>query len=256
MRGVQILFLFMGFAVLAGCITETTGGYTEKADANKALEERVSLARQYIGKGNWDDAKRNLQIAKDIDAGNPEVYEAFALVYQYTGEYELAEESFKKAIRLDKNYSRCRNNYAAFLFSQERYEEAVEQLEYVVQDTLYDGRPNAFVNLGLSRLKLFDTQGAEEALVRALSMDRTNPIALLELARIRYEAQDYASANQFYATYRNVQRQQSAAGLLLGIQLAQANGDADAEASYALALGSRYPNSPEYQSYKRSVSRE
>ena len=162
-------------------------------------------------------------------------------------------ENFRKAISLDKNFSRCRNNYAAFLYSQQRYKEAEEQLDYVVKDTLYSGRPNAFVNLGLCRLKLFDTQGAEEAFVRALAMDRTNPIALYELARIRYEAQDYATATKYYDTYRTVVRKQSAAGLLLGIQLAKADGDKDSEASYALALRNLYPKSAEYQAYKRAV---
>lgn len=243
--------IFMG-----GCISTTQSVFTEEASPEKALERRVALAREYIGDGNWEAAKRNLQLASEINANNAEVYEAFALVYQSTGEYELAEENFKKAIRLDKNFSRCRNNYAAFLFSQERYEEAEDQLDYVVKDTLYTGRPNAFVNLGLCRLKLFDTQGAEEAFVRALSMDRTNQIALLEVARIRYEAQDYATANQYYDAYKSVARQQSAAGLLLGIQLAHARGDRDAEASYALALGNLYPGSPEYQAYRRTVKRD
>jgi type IV pilus assembly protein PilF len=179
------LFLVLVCGWLGGCVTTTEGGFTEDASPTKALEKRVSLARQYIGEGNWEAAKRNLQLADQINPNNPEVYEAFALVYQSTGEYELAEENFKKAISIDKNFSRCRNNYAAFLYSQQRYQEAEEQLDYVIKDTLYSGRPNAFVNLGLCRLKLFDTQGAEEAFVRALAMDRTNQIALLELARIR-----------------------------------------------------------------------
>lgn len=238
---------------LAGCVTTTESVFTEEASPTKALEQRVSLARHYIGEGNWEAAKRNLQIANELDANNPEVYEAFALVYQSTGEYELAEENFKKAISLDKKFSRCRNNYAVFLFSQQRYKEAEEQLNYVVQDTLYSGRPNAFVNLGLCRLKLFDTQGAEEAFVRALAMDRVNQLALLEVARIRYEAQDFGTANKYYDTYRSVARKQSAAGLLLGIQLAKADGDRDSEASYALALRNLYPKSAEYQAYKRTA---
>ncbi len=256
MNRVALLSLVLLSMLLTGCITETTGGYTEQADSAKALEERVSLARQYIGDGNWEAAKRNLQLATEIDRNNAEVYEAFALVYQQTGEFELAEENFRKSIRLNGACSRCRNNFAAFLYSQERYKEAQQQLEVVVKDTLYNGRPNAFVNLGLCKLKLFDTEGAEAAFVRALSMDRTNPLALFELARIRYEAQDYDTANRHYNAYRSVVRQQSAAGLLLGIQLAQVNGDKDAAASYALALASRFPESPEYQSYRRSLPRE
>jgi type IV pilus assembly protein PilF len=251
-KAISPLSLLMACLLLGGCITTTEGGFTEDASPQKALEKRVSLARQYVGEGNWEAAKRNLDLAEQIDANNAEVYEAFALVYQSTGEYELAEESFEKSLSLDKKCSRCRNNYAAFLYSRERYEDAEKQLDYVIKDTLYSGRPNAFVNLGLCRLKLFDTQGAEEAFVRALSMDRTNQIALLEVAQIRFDAQDYPTANKYYDTYRTIVRQQSAAGLLLGIRLAQVKGDRDTEGSYALALGSRFPKSAEYQAYKRT----
>ena len=72
--------------------------------------------------------------------------------------------------------------------------------------------------------------------MRALAMDRTNAIALLETAQLRFEAGDYANAERYYGTYRSVVRQQSARGLWLGIRLAQATGDRDAEGSYALAL--------------------
>lgn len=239
-------------AFLAGCISTTESVFTEKASPEKALATRVELARKYIGEGNWDDAKRNLALAYEIDPRNAEVHEAFALVYQSTGEYELAEENFKRAISLDSKFSRARNNYAAFLFSQERYQEAEVQLEYVTRDTLYTARPRAFVNLGLCRQRLFDPQGAEEAFVRALAMDRTNRIALLEVATIRFEAKDYENATTYYDTYRTVARQQSARGLWLGIRLARATGDRDAEGSYALALSNLYPNSAEYQAYKRT----
>ena len=113
----------------AGCITTNETVFSGEASPEKVMEQRVALARQYIGEGNWSDAKRNLSIAYEIDPQAPEVHEAFALVYQSTGETELAEESFKRAISLDKNFSRARNNYAAFLASQERYGEAEKQLE-------------------------------------------------------------------------------------------------------------------------------
>ena len=238
--------------VTGGCISTTESVFTEEASPEKALEKRVALARQYIGEGNWEGAKRNLQLAYDIDSNNAEVHEAFALVYQSTGEYELAEENFRKAIKLDSRLSRARNNYAAFLFSQQRYEEAEKQLDYVVKDTLYSGRPRAFVNLGLCRQQLFNPQGAEEAFVRALAMDRTNRIALLEVAQIRFDAGDYKTASGYYDTYKRVARQQSARGLWLGVRLARETGDRDAEGSYALALSNIYPDSAEYQAYLRT----
>jgi type IV pilus assembly protein PilF len=246
--------LALGLLVLiSACVTETESVFTDDASPEKALEKRVALARQYIGEGNWVDAKRNLAIAANIDDQNPEVYEAFALVYQSTGESELAEESFKKAISLGKDFSRARNNYAAFLFSQQRFEEAETQLEYVIQDTLYTGRPQAFINLGLCRLQTFDPQGAEEAFVRALSMDRNNLIALLELSQLRFEAKDYETAEQYYATYRKRAVRQSSRSLWLGVRIARATGDQDAESSHALALRNLYPDSEEYQAYRRTT---
>ncbi len=241
-------------ALLAGCITTTEGGFTEEASPEKALQQRVELARQYIGEGNWEAAKRNLKLAYEIDPNNAYVYEAFALVYQSTGEYELAEENFKMALKIDPNFPRARNNFAAFLFSQQRYKEAAKQLELVIKDSLYTGRPLAFVNLGLCRLQLFDPEGAEEAFVRALAMDRTNSIALLEMAQLRFDAGDYANARKYYDTYRTVVRQQSARGLWLGVRLARESGNLNDESSYALALSNLYPDSVEYEAYKRSAA--
>jgi type IV pilus assembly protein PilF len=237
---------------LGGCITSTTGGFSDSASPDKALERRVELARNYIGEGNWQDAKRNLSLAEAIDPDNAEVHEAFALVYQSTGEYELAEENFKKAIAIQSGFSRARNNYAVFLFSQARYEDAEVQLEAVVQDTLYNSRPQAYINLGLCRLQLFDHSGAEKAFVRALSMDNSSTIALLETALLRFEAEDYPSASQYYNRYRKFVRQQSPRGLWLGVRLAKETGDQNALSSFSMALSSLYPESAEYQAYKRS----
>jgi type IV pilus assembly protein PilF len=249
--GAIVPLLLLGI-LLAGCVTTTETVFTEEASPEKALETRVELARQYIGEGNWDDAKRNLAIAAEIDPDNAEVHEAFALVYQSTGEYELAEENFRRAIRLDRGLSRARNNYAAFLFSQGRYREAEQQLESVVADSLYEARPRAFLNLGLCRLQLYDRTGAEEAFVRSLSMERRNPIALLELAILRFDAGDLDSAHKYYARYRGVVPQQSARGLWLGVRLARATGDRNAEGSYTLALRNLYPDSPECAALQRS----
>ena len=88
--------------------------------------------------------------------------------------------------------------------------------------------------------------------MRALSMDRTNRIALLEVATIRFDAGDYVNAGKYYDTYKTVARQQSSRGLWLGIRLAQATGDRNAEGSYGLALSNRYPKSAEYEAYQRT----
>ncbi|WP_235898551.1 type IV pilus biogenesis/stability protein PilW [Parahaliea maris] len=237
---------------LGGCVTQTETVFTDPPEPEKALQQRVELARKYIGEGDWENAKRNLKQAAKIDPDNAEVHEAFALVYQSTGETELAEENFKKAIRIDRSFSRARNNYAAFLYSQGEYKAAEEQLQEVVKDSLYNARPQAFVNLGLCRLQLEDTAGAQQAFERALTMDRTNRVALLEVAELRFQAGDVDGAERYYGVYRTAVRQQSARGLWLGVRLAQARGDLNAEGSYSMALRNLYPESAEYKAYEQA----
>lgn len=248
-----IVLLSLCTLVLSACVTTTETVFTEAASPEKTLERRISLARQYIGEGDWENAERNLQIAAEIDKKNAGVYEAFAMLYQSTGEYELAEQNFETAIKLKRNFSRARNNYAAFLYSQGRYSDAEQQLEQVVTDSLYNGRPRAFINLGLCRVQLLDYEGAEQAFLTSLSMDRTNSIALLELAELRYRADDIEAAHRYYVNYRSSVRQQGARGLWLGIRIARQRGDDNAEGSYVLALTNLFPNSAEYQEYLRAV---
>jgi type IV pilus assembly protein PilF len=225
------------------------------SDPDATLDKRVALARQYIGVGDWENAKRNLELAQEVDPNNAEVFEAFALVYQSTGEYEMAENQFRAALKAEPTLSRARNNYAAFLYSQGRYIEAEREFYRVTEDTLYSGRPMAFVNLGLCRLQLEDDAGAEAAFTRALSMDRRNPVALLEMGFLRLEAGDTNEAARYHGTYRTVSPQQSPRGLLLGLEIADQTGDQDTLGSYELALRNLYPDSAEYRAWMERQSR-
>lgn len=238
-----------------GCVTEYSGGTQRTSDPDATLDKRVALARQYIGVGDWENAKRNLELAQEIDPQNAEVFEAFALVYQSTGEFERAELQFEAALKADPKLSRARNNYAAYLYSQGRYTEAEREFRRVTEDTLYSGRPMAFVNLGLCQLQLQDKVGAESAFTRALAMDRGNPVALLEMGFLRLEAGDTGDANRYHGAYKTVSPQQSPRGLLLGLMIADATGDQDALGSYELALRNLYPDSPEYKVWKERQSR-
>ncbi|MEQ8515142.1 MAG: type IV pilus biogenesis/stability protein PilW [Chromatocurvus sp.] len=252
-RAIRVALAVLALSALSACVTTRETVFTEPASPEAVLTQRVELARKYIGDGNWDAAKRNLKVAAKINDRKPEVHEAFALVYQSTGEIEMAEASYERAIALDSDFSRARNNYGAFLFSQQRFREAEQQLQAVVRDTLYEARPQAFVNLGLCRLALANDEGAAEAFTRALSMQGSSSIPLLEMAQLRFKAGDYRAADQYYERYRSVVRRQSPRGLWLGIRLAEAMGDRDAEGSYALALRNLYPGSAEYAAYRRQA---
>ncbi len=249
-RFLPYLLITLLAAVVSACVTTERGGVGTKADEQKALEYSVSLARNYIRSGNWEAAKRHLRTAIEIDDSSAEVYEAMALVFQNTGEFEFAEENYKKSIKLDSKFSRVRNNYAAFLYQQRRYEEAAEQLEIVVADTLYDKRSGAYINLGRAYMQLEKLPEAEQAFYRAHLMQRRNVPLLYQLADVYFRLEQFPKSQQYYDAYRSQVKQQPAQALWLGIRLADKFGDNDSMSSYSLALKNLYPRSKEYLEYR------
>ena len=249
------VLLVSGWALssLVACVTSEGRVFTTEAAPEQALESRLQLARGYIGRQNWQEARRNLELAADIDADAAEIQEAFALLYQGIGEPELAEQHFRRALSRNRGFSRARNNYAAFLYQQQRFVEAERQLAIVVQDTHYESRSRAFLNLGLCRLRLGDQQAAERNFARALASDRGNAMALMELANIAYLRGQWDAGQRYYDRYRLLVAQQSARGLWLGWRLAGQQGDATAQADFVRSLRSLYPQSPEYRAYREVV---
>ena len=229
--------------LLSSCVVETSGPRPTPVDPQQALEQRVSLARQYIGSGDWENAKRNLELAAAIDGDNADVLEAFALVFQSTGEFERAEESFDAALAAGGG-SRARNNYAAFLYSQGRYSDAAREFRAVTADMLYSGRPRAFTNLGLALLQIDQSSAAKSAFTRALMMDPNDSTALLELTQIALTEGEVTAASGYYNDYRAGVRRQTARALILGAEIARLNGDADMEASNMLVLRNLYAETP------------
>jgi type IV pilus assembly protein PilF len=233
----------------SGCVTTETGGFASKKDPKKAAELSVQAARNYIRDRNWDAARRHLRTALEIDGSNGEAHESLAQVFWMTGEIEQADVHFKRAVSLDSKNSRVRNNYAAYLYQQNRYKDAEVQLEAVADDLLYDKRAGAFHNLGKVRIKLKDYAGARTALERSLMMERDNPAAVLELAEVNFRQGEFARSQELFNAFRKGVKQQTPASLWLGVRLADKFGDRDAKASYALALRNLYPRSEEYLEY-------
>ncbi len=243
------LALLVTVLFLQGCVTTTTGDF--KADKHAEVQRRVEAADAYLRKGSTEQAMFHLRRALELDPNDASVHEAMARVFWNTGEYDLADEHFRRAITLDPKFSRARNNYASLLYERGDVEGAIRQLEVVSEDSLYDGRAAAFMNLGKAYQKIGNTDKAEAPFIRAVKIDRRLWQASLEVAEINFERADYAPAQQYYEQFRRAAPQQSSRSLLLGIQLARIAGDRNAEASYALQLKSMYPDSDEMREYSQ-----
>ncbi|MDG2090383.1 MAG: hypothetical protein P8J61_04645 [Gammaproteobacteria bacterium] len=124
-------------------MSETTGGFNQ-ADPEERLNGYLELALGYVELQDFSQARRHLINASEIDPNNSDIYGIWGLVYTLEGDLNLADESFLRDLRLDSGNSQVRNNYAAFLFSNNRFQAAYDKLEEVVEDTEYAGRSQAF----------------------------------------------------------------------------------------------------------------
>jgi type IV pilus assembly protein PilF len=237
-----LLIAVLGIA-LGGCVTETPG-VPEPASKEARLEAQINLARGYLESTNPARARAPLERALEIDPGSADALGLFAVFYQRDEEYDLAETYYRRALRADSRHPANLNNYAAFLYAQGRYKEALGPLQTLVSITSYRGRAMAFENLGLTQLRLGQNAEARAAFDRALGLSPEMSGSNLEMAALAYGDGDYRSAQQYYDVFRARSRQ-SPRSLCLGIKLARATGDADQRASYEVALRNLYPESPE-----------
>lgn len=196
---------FAAALLLSSCVTSTTGGFTASSE-ERAERDLVQLANGYFEAGDMAGARRNVAKALAVNARSAEAYNVLAMVQHHEGDDALARETYLHALVLDRDNSRVRNNYAAFLFDAEEYEQAYRQLAIVAEDTSYEFRGLVFENLGLSALRTDRPQRAEAAFERALQLNSSLSRAALELAQIKFENGELAAAQDYYKMYLEASR--------------------------------------------------
>ena len=238
---VRSVFLICGLFLLASCGSNpsATGG-----DPEGALSDYIQLGQSYLREGRRDQARFNLLKALDIDSRSPEANNVMALLYETEGEVELAKQLYRRALSSDRTYTPARVNYARVLYAQEDYRSARDEYETAASDVNYRLRPDAFLGVGLSELRLGNVEEAKTAFGRALQLNPNIGPALLEVASIAYEQREYPLAMEYLEAYegRTVDTPRS---LMLGIQLSRVFDEPNKEQSYALALRSMFPDSME-----------
>ena len=84
---------------------------------------------------------------------------------------------------------------------------------------------------------------------RSLRLNPQQPRALLEMAVLLFERQEYVPAQRYYEAFTQLS-EHSARSLLLGAQLANIFQDRNQAASLGLQLKRLYPASAEYKQYR------
>lgn len=236
---------------LSACVT--SDGRTSTVDTKKAHDAHVNLGLTYLRQDNREASRRHFEKALNIDDDSAPAHAGIALLYQLTGELELAEKSFLRALDEDSQFTEARVNYGRFLYQQKRYQEAEALFDRASQDLSYSQRAAALSYLAQTLLELGDKFKAKSKFEHAVNINNKLALPHIELAEIYFEEKNYAKSKDFLDRYVDIAGR-TPQSLWLGIRIERIFGNKDKEASYVLALKNLHPYSREYLLYKKSLN--
>lgn len=254
-RKISGLFLLIFFVLFSSaCVTTTDAPRKKNIDKKSAVQDYVQMGMRYLNNGSRDPAIGAFTKAIEIDDKSAEAHQGLAMVYQLNGEVDLAEKSFRKALkgRADFSMSGVKNSYGRFLFENGRIQEAMQYFDEAGKDLQYRGRATSMLMEGRCANMLGEKVRAKGAFEYALNLNPRLAAASLELADMHFQEREYAEAkknlDQFAINSKHTPR-----SLWLGIRIERIFGNKDKEASYALSLKNLHPYSQEYLDYKKYI---
>ena len=244
-------------APLLACVSATTGGFDTSASRELAARDYLALANGYFEAGDLQAARHHLDNARKLDSGTAGIHHAAALIAAAGKDFELAEQNFELALRLDRNDSAMRNNFGVLLFSLGRAAAATEHFRAAAQDSQYQGRAWALENLGRALLRLQRWDDARDALENALLLNGDLALAALELSLLHKHDGNHDAARRAYRSYVNIAERKrlphTPKALLAGAEIAWQSGNRREVEEFGLILGKLYPGTAEYRTYMEMI---
>ncbi|EGR2405461.1 type IV pilus biogenesis/stability protein PilW [Vibrio cholerae] len=223
---------------LAGCVTVTeTAGNATQSNPTEMAEARIALGLGYLKNGSMIKARENLEKALQHA---PDYYRSqlsMAHYYEAVGENDSARKMYRTALSEHPKNGNVLNNFGTFLCKQGEYDTADQYFRRAVEQPYYYLISASYENAGLCALKAGKTDNAREYFKRAIDHDPNRLLSILQLTKMEIEAGDYTPArlrlmdlNQRYGYQK--------ASLKLLIELEKRAGNSALEQKYQTLLNS------------------
>lgn len=240
------------FAVGASAILLTTllaacaSGGSRDSDAadpgRKAAEINTQLGQGYMSRGQYEIALEKLKKAVRNDKTYAPAHTVLAVLYEQIGENELAGQHYELAVKAAPDNGDVNNNYATFLCRNGEGQGTDKYFQKALQDPFYTTPEVAMANAGSCALERGELDRAESYLRQSLGYDPEFPDALLAMAGLKFEAGEYLTARAFLQRYESAGAA-TADSLMTGYRIeSQLRNPGDA-AAYADRLLERFPDS-------------
>lgn len=191
---------------LTGCVTvESTPKPEHVANDTERAESRIALGLGYLGQGNMIRARENLELALKHSPSYYRAQISMAHYYEQVGEEEAADRMYARSLRQHPKNGNVLNNYGAFLCKQGEFEKADHYFNKAIEQPYYYLVSASYENAALCAIKANQTDKAIHYLQRTLDHDPNRSRAVLYLAKLEIETEQYQQARirlmQFHRQY-------------------------------------------------------
>ncbi len=249
----NVVLLVLAGLLIGGCASQAERE-EKAAKLSKRVEIHTQLGASYLSRNQLDIAQQELERALEINPEDSQANHIMGLLQIRLKQDDKAEEYFRRAVGEQPENPDARNSYGVFLCERGRLEEADKQFRAAIKNPLYKTPEQASLNAGLCQLKKPDQHAAAAYFRAALGYNPRQPQALLHMARYSFETGETLSARGFMQRYFEVATDTPEV-LLLAFRIERALGDKNAQATYALRLRGKFPQSAEARQLRTLTGR-
>lgn len=249
----NLLYILLLATLCTGCVSQRTIDGKQKPaqefNAKEAAATRLALGLQYLQTGNYEQARVNLERARDYTPDNPAVQTGLAFYYQQVQDFEMAERYYRNAIDLQPDNGDTHNNLGALLCNMGRYQEAEQSFIRALSIPDYVKVAATYENAARCAARAGQAEKSDQYFRRAINHSSRNSTILETYAGLLLEQQRYQEAAEILK--RRAQFPQlSAEYLWLESELARQQNDRARQRSFGDLLLSRFPDSRQADAYR------
>lgn len=244
MKGkVYLPILLLLSAALIGCASSVER-QAQQEQINKRVETHVMLGASYLQRGQLSVAKQELEKALNESPRDSQANNIMAVLQWRLKNLDEADRLFRRSLDSDEKNPSAQHNYGTFLCHQGKLDEAIRYFDAAATNQLYPYAAEVNLNAGVCLMKKPLPSAAERYFREALRINPKLPGALYQMAKISLDSGKGLSARGFMERYFE-SADDTPETLLLAVKIESALKNKNAEASYALRLRNKFPNSPE-----------
>jgi Tfp pilus assembly protein PilF len=198
--------LMVASALLAAGACASSSGGPGAQDPERMSESEYDVARDlWLRQNKPREALEHALKARDLDDRNADAAHLVALLYldfcqRTPDECRLgeAEKHARRALDARPDFREAKNTLGVVLIHERRYEQAVQVLEPLTRDILYQTPENAWGNLGWAYLELGRLEPAIDALRRSVAAQPLFCVGNFRLGLAYEKKRDLAPAVEAY----------------------------------------------------------